>query len=107
MKYPSQAPPGLNFVRSASTTRFDPHQYAPDLRFGTASVGSLLQKSLLHEFSDDEAGTRIELAACYRLFELAGWNENIYSHLTAKVVEPDGTESFLINPFGQVRRDYS
>lgn len=27
-------------------------------------------------------------------------NENIYNHLTAKVIEPNGSESFLINPFG-------
>ncbi|PHH90271.1 hypothetical protein CDD83_4106 [Cordyceps sp. RAO-2017] len=85
---------------TSSSSAFDPRNYTPDMRFSTAKVDALLQKSLLHEFGEDEAKTRIELAACYRLFELAGWNENIFNHLSAKVYEPDGTAAFLINPFG-------
>lgn len=87
-------------VRLASTRAFDPHQHVPDARYSSTNVGALLQRSLLHEFTEDEAATRIELAAAYRLFELEGWNENIYNHLSAKIDEPDGTKSFLINPFG-------
>ncbi|KAG9604368.1 hypothetical protein KCU77_g294, partial [Aureobasidium melanogenum] len=86
--------------RYSSTASFDPRSYAPDDRFNTDNVGALLRKSILKDVPVEEAKTRIELAACYRLFELAGWNENIYNHLTAKVTEPDGSESFLINPFG-------
>merc|ERR1711915_590306 len=86
--------------RQACTASFDPRSYAPDERMGSDNVKTLLRRSILREVPEKEAKTRIELAACYRLFELAGWNENIYNHLTAKVVEPDGSESFLINPFG-------
>lgn len=86
--------------RLATNTAFDSKTYAPDERYSSSNIRNLLSRSILDEFSEDEAKTRIQLAACYRLFELAGWNENIYNHLTAKVHEKDGTESFLINPFG-------
>ena len=45
-----------------------------------------------------EREVRIELAACYRVFDLLGWTELIFNHITAKVPGPD--EHFLINPFG-------
>lgn len=91
---------GQGFARFASTNAFNPNDYSPDARYSSRNVDALLQNSILQEVSEEEAKTRIELAACYRLFELAGWNENIYNHLSAKVTETDGTESFLINPFG-------
>lgn len=72
----------------------------PDSRLRSANTRALLGKSLLESFSEDEAKTRIELAACYRLFELAGWNDSTHNHLSAKIVEPDGCEAFLLNPFG-------
>ncbi len=50
----------------------------------------------------DEWKARVELAACYRIFDLLGWTEMIYNHITVRV--PDsvaGSErQFLINPFG-------
>ncbi|MGE0315301.1 MAG: class II aldolase/adducin family protein [Lautropia sp.] len=44
---------------------------------------------------------RIELAACYRLFDHLGWAEMIFNHLTLRVPggEPDNPH-YLINPFG-------
>jgi len=52
--------------------------------------------------ADTEAATerevRVELAACYRIFDLLGWTELIFNHITAKVPGPE--EHFLINPFG-------
>jgi ribulose-5-phosphate 4-epimerase/fuculose-1-phosphate aldolase len=41
---------------------------------------------------------RVQLAACYRIFDHIGWTESIYNHITAKVPGPE--EHFLINPFG-------
>jgi ribulose-5-phosphate 4-epimerase/fuculose-1-phosphate aldolase len=41
---------------------------------------------------------RIDLAAAYRLIALAGWDDLIYSHVSASV--PDEAGHFLINPFG-------
>ena len=45
-----------------------------------------------------EKDTRIQLAACYRIFDYMGWSELIYNHITVKV--PDEEEHFLINPYG-------
>lgn len=42
--------------------------------------------------------TRIDLAACYRLCALYGWDDVIYTHITAAV--PDQPGHYLINPFG-------
>jgi ribulose-5-phosphate 4-epimerase/fuculose-1-phosphate aldolase len=51
---------------------------------------------------DDEWAARVELAACYRVFNLMGWTELIYNHITLRL--PDsvtgGEKQFLINPFG-------
>jgi ribulose-5-phosphate 4-epimerase/fuculose-1-phosphate aldolase len=50
----------------------------------------------------DEWRARLELAACYRVFDLLGWTEMIYNHITVRL--PDtvsgGRKEFLINPFG-------
>ena len=50
----------------------------------------------------DEWAARLELAACYRVFDLLGWTELIYNHITLRL--PDSVsgddKQFLINPFG-------
>jgi len=50
----------------------------------------------------DEWQARVQLAACYRVFDLLGWTEMIYNHITVRL--PDsvtgGEKQFLINPFG-------
>jgi len=48
--------------------------------------------------SSAERAARQELASCYRVFALMGWDELIYNHITLKV--PDEPGAFLINPFG-------
>lgn len=45
-----------------------------------------------------EADVRIDLAAAYRLAALAGWDDTIYTHLSATV--PGETGVYLINEFG-------
>ena len=45
-----------------------------------------------------EKDIRIQLAACYRIFDYMGWSEMIYNHITVKVPGSDG--HFLINPYG-------
>lgn len=47
--------------------------------------------------SDHEWKTRIDLAAAYRLLVLHGWDDLIYTHVSARI---PGTEHLLINPFG-------
>ncbi|CAB3668659.1 Methylthioribulose-1-phosphate dehydratase [Paraburkholderia phenoliruptrix] len=50
----------------------------------------------------DEWQTRVQLAACYRIFDMLGWTEMIYNHITLRVPESvsGGERQFLINPFG-------
>lgn len=50
------------------------------------------------ECSDAEWAARQELAACYRIFDLLGWSESIYNHISVRV--PGEDNAFLINPFG-------
>jgi ribulose-5-phosphate 4-epimerase/fuculose-1-phosphate aldolase len=46
----------------------------------------------------EERQARQQLAAMYRVFDMLGWNELIYSHITVKVSGEEGR--FLINPYG-------
>lgn len=58
---------------------------------------SLQFPSLKNQVSREEWQARIDLAACYRLIALYGWDDLIFTHISAKV---PGTEDFLINPYG-------
>ncbi len=51
-----------------------------------------------NRYSEAEWAARLELAACYRIFAMFGWDELIFNHITVKVPDEDG--SFLINPYG-------
>jgi len=48
--------------------------------------------------SEAERSARVELAACYRIFDMLGWTEMIFNHITLRVPGPE--PRFLINPFG-------
>ena len=47
--------------------------------------------------SDTEWQARVDLAAAYRLAAHYGWDDLIYTHISARV--PDNPHHFLINPF--------
>ena len=48
--------------------------------------------------SPEERQTRIDLAAAYRLVAHYGWDDLIFTHISARVPGPD--HHFLINPRG-------
>ena len=50
--------------------------------------------------SPEEWQVRVDLAALYRLVALFGWDDLIFTHITAKV--PGAEEHFLINPYGMM-----
>jgi ribulose-5-phosphate 4-epimerase/fuculose-1-phosphate aldolase len=54
------------------------------------------------DFPPDEWQARVELAACYRIFDMLGWTELIYNHITVRLPAhmSQGDKHFLINPFG-------
>ena len=54
--------------------------------------------SLEGQVSKEEWQARLDLAACYRIFDHMGWSESIYNHISLKV--PGEKDTFLINPFG-------
>lgn len=52
---------------------------------------------LRSKVSQAEWQTRVELAACYRLLVMHGWDDLIHTHISARI---PGTEDLLINAFG-------
>ena len=54
--------------------------------------------SLRNSVSEAEWKTRVELAALYRLVALQGWDDMIFTHISARVPGPQ--THFLINPYG-------
>ncbi|HUO65533.1 MAG TPA: class II aldolase/adducin family protein, partial [Terriglobales bacterium] len=54
--------------------------------------------SLKDKVSPEEWGVRVDLAACYRLVVRYGWEDLVFTHITARV--PGTKDQFLINPYG-------
>ena len=52
------------------------------------------------QVSPEEWQTRVDLAASYRLVALHGWDDLVFTHLTARVPGPG--HHFLINPYGML-----
>ncbi len=50
--------------------------------------------------TDEEQRVRVDLAAAYRLVAHFGWDDLIFTHLSARV--PGAEEHFLINPYGMM-----
>ena len=48
--------------------------------------------------TEEEWQQRVDLAACYRLVALFGWDDLIFTHISARVPGPG--HHFLINPYG-------
>lgn len=50
------------------------------------------------QVSPEEWKLRVDLAAAYRLVALYGWDDLVFTHISARVPGPE--EHFLINPYG-------
>lgn len=57
-----------------------------------------LAPSVKGKVSQEEWQARVDLAALYRLVALYGWDDMIYTHISARIPGPD--HQFLINPYG-------
>jgi ribulose-5-phosphate 4-epimerase/fuculose-1-phosphate aldolase len=53
---------------------------------------------LAPKIDPQEWALRVQLAAAYRVADFMGWNELIYTHISARVPGPQ--HHFLINPYG-------
>ena len=58
----------------------------------------MTSSSPLSNCSAEEWQTRVDLAAAYRLVALFGWDDLVFTHISARV--PGEPEAFLINPYG-------
>ena len=61
-------------------------------------IMSDIETKMPAKYEVDEKTLRRELAAAYRLAALAGWDDHIATHFSARL--PDG--SYLLNPYGQL-----
>jgi len=60
--------------------------------------GALPITSLKGKVSEAEWQARVDLAALYRLVALHGWDDMIFTHISARIPGPE--HHFLINPYG-------
>jgi ribulose-5-phosphate 4-epimerase/fuculose-1-phosphate aldolase len=56
--------------------------------------------SVKNQVSEQEWRTRVDLAASYRAVAMHGWDDLIFTHISARVPGPE--HHFLINPFGMM-----
>ncbi len=54
----------------------------------------------LDKMNEAERQVRIDLAAAYRLVAMYGWDDMVFTHLSARVPGPE--HHFLINPYGMM-----
>jgi len=62
------------------------------------TTGTLDIPSLKDKVSPEEWAMRVDLAASYRLVARFGWEDLVFTHISARV--PGTEDQFLINPYG-------
>ena len=60
------------------------------------------QPNPAQNMSEKEWQMRVDLAACYRMIANYGWDDLVFTHISARV--PDTENGFLINPYGMLCR---
>lgn len=63
------------------------------------------ENSVRDQVSEEEWQLRTDLAACYRLIAMYGWDDLVFTHVSARVPGPD--EHFLINAYGLLFEEMS
>ncbi|WP_339713103.1 class II aldolase/adducin family protein [uncultured Sneathiella sp.] len=64
------------------------------------SLTTLKEPSSHEQYSETEWQVRVDLAAAYRLVALYGWDDLIFTHISARL--PGEDNHFLINPYGMM-----
>ena len=59
-----------------------------------------MTQSVKSQVSEQEWQTRVDLAACYRAVAMYGWDDLIFTHISARIPGPE--HHFLINPYGMM-----
>ena len=57
-------------------------------------------QSVREQVSAEEWQLRCDLAACYRLIALHGWDDLVFTHVSVRIPGPE--HHFLINPYGMM-----
>jgi ribulose-5-phosphate 4-epimerase/fuculose-1-phosphate aldolase len=66
----------------------------------SATIEPVAAPSLRERCSAEEWQARVDLAACYRIVAMYGWDDLIFTHISARVPGPE--HNFLINPYGMM-----
>lgn len=78
--------------------------HTPNVTQGVTPVDHALDPfdlpSLKNEVSEVEWQIRCELAATYRLVAMHGWDDLVFTHISARLPDEKGEHRFLINPYG-------
>jgi len=64
---------------------------------GATPISDVAIPSLKGKVSDEEWKIRVDLAAAYRLVAYYGWDDLIFTHLSARIPGPE--HHFLLNPY--------
>ncbi len=64
---------------------------------GVSALSEVEIPSLKGKVSDEEWAIRVDLAAAYRLVAYYGWDDLIFTHLSARIPGPE--HHFLLNPY--------
>ena len=64
------------------------------------SLAEASPTSVKSQVGEAEWEQRVNLAACYRLVALFGWDDLIFTHISARLPGPE--HHFLINPYGML-----
>lgn len=59
-----------------------------------------MSTSVKSQVSEAEWQMRVDLAACYRAVAMYGWDDLVFTHISARVPGPE--HHFLINPYGMM-----
>jgi ribulose-5-phosphate 4-epimerase/fuculose-1-phosphate aldolase len=66
----------------------------------SVTADPILSQSAPERRSPEEWKVRVDLAAAYRLVALYGWDDLVFTHISARVPGPE--HHFLINPYGML-----
>src|ERR1700760_2251952 len=58
---------------------------------------AMIERSVRDEVSPEEWALRVDLAAAYRMVAYYGWDDLIFTHLSARIPGPE--HHFLLNPY--------
>ena len=63
-------------------------------------MSTAVPTKLINQVLEEEWQVRVDLAAAYRLVALYGWDDLIFTHISARV--PGAEHHFLLNPYGMM-----